>query len=333
MQNAPLVCWSNPARRSKHPTKLQDLKVTLCCWEAGNPIHNPDEAKYRRIRKGNSAFQNRLGSKRGGIEALLAFGFREITDGNPPEEYLVLDTVSPEMVKVKELLEKAVPGGSSASQTPVAASASPAAGAFGLPAGMGLGMPGTGGMGPMGGMGGDQMQRAMEMMQNPVMRRLTERMMSNPAMMQAMQSATQNGNPSSLMFDPAFAETMRNIMQDPEMQAAMQDPSTIQQMMSYMGGGGASALGGIPFGGAGMSGFSGTNGGASGGGGFGVPLPSAPSTQPAPTTPATPLAPVTAPPANGGTGTDDADADEQAMLAEALRLSMEEGTKDQEHKE
>ena len=54
-------------------------------------------------------FQARLGSKAGGIDTLIAFGFREVSEGLPPEEYLVLDNVVPEMVRVKDLLQKAVP--------------------------------------------------------------------------------------------------------------------------------------------------------------------------------------------------------------------------------
>lgn len=59
----------------------------------GNCVTHPSESKYRRIRMGNNAFQSRLGAKPGGVEALVAFGFKEVSDGNPPEDYLVLDQV------------------------------------------------------------------------------------------------------------------------------------------------------------------------------------------------------------------------------------------------
>jgi len=100
----------------------------------GNCVNNPTEAKYRRIRQGNPSFQSRLGSKVGGIEALKAFGFNEVSEGVPPEDYLILDSVLPEMVQVKELLEKAVPGGSAAAAAPASSlsSLSPAGGLGGL---------------------------------------------------------------------------------------------------------------------------------------------------------------------------------------------------------
>jgi thioredoxin 1 len=157
----------------------------------GNCVNNPTEAKYRRIRQGNPSFQSRLGSKVGGIEALKAFGFNEVSEGVPPEDYLILDSVLPEMVQVKELLEKAVPGGSAAAAAPASSlsSLSPAGGLGGLGGLPGMmGAMGAGGMGGLGGVGGPggmaNIENAMRMMENPAIRQMTENLMRNPRMMQ-----------------------------------------------------------------------------------------------------------------------------------------------------
>ena len=156
-------------------------------------------------------------------------------EGLPAEEYLVLDEVRPEMLTVKKLLEQAVPGGSAASAAPVSSLNS-----WSSPGGTGMGaLPGLGGMagggvmnpfggGGAGGMGGmPDMERAMRMMENPAIRRITQGVMSNPRMMQVMQESMQSGNPMAMMQDPEFQQTMQGIMSDPEMLAAMQNPDTV----------------------------------------------------------------------------------------------------------
>ena len=156
-------------------------------------------------------------------------------EGLPAEEYLVLDEVRPEMLTVKKLLEQAVPGGSAASAAPASSlnsSSSPGGTGMGALPGLG-GMAGGGVMNPFGGggaggMGGmPDMERAMRMMENPAIRRITQGVMSNPRMMQVMQESMQSGNPMAMMQDPEFQQTMQGIMSDPEMLAAMQNPDTV----------------------------------------------------------------------------------------------------------
>ena len=147
----------------------------------------------------------------------------------------MLDEVRPEMLTVKKLLEQAVPGGSAASAAPASSLNS-----WSSPGGTGMGaLPGLGGMagggvmnpfggGGAGGMGGmPDMERAMRMMENPAIRRITQGVMSNPRMMQVMQESMQSGNPMAMMQDPEFQQTMQGIMSDPEMLAAMQNPDTV----------------------------------------------------------------------------------------------------------
>ena len=147
----------------------------------------------------------------------------------------MLDEVRPEMLTVKKLLEQAVPGGSAASAAPASSlnsSSSPGGTGMGALPGLG-GMAGGGVMNPFGGggaggMGGmPDMERAMRMMENPAIRRITQGVMSNPRMMQVMQESMQSGNPMAMMQDPEFQQTMQGIMSDPEMLAAMQNPDTV----------------------------------------------------------------------------------------------------------
>ncbi|XGW28180.1 hypothetical protein V3C99_008186 [Haemonchus contortus] len=59
-----------------------------------NIIENPGEVKYRRIRIGNKAFQERVACVKGGVEFLNAVGFTEalepMKDGDAPESFLVI---------------------------------------------------------------------------------------------------------------------------------------------------------------------------------------------------------------------------------------------------
>lgn len=51
----------------------------------GNVVDNPGEAKYRRIRRASTAFQQSLGSLPGGCESLQAIGFIVYTEPNGEE--------------------------------------------------------------------------------------------------------------------------------------------------------------------------------------------------------------------------------------------------------
>jgi len=102
-----------------------------------------------------------------------------------------------------------------------------AAGGGGMPGGM-PGMPGMPGMGGMGGMGGGGMEAMMaQMMQDPEMLAA----MSNPKVMEAMQSCM--GNPMAAM----------QYMNDPEVGPVLQ--KLMGKMMGGMPGGMAEAMGGM----------------------------------------------------------------------------------------
>lgn len=46
-----------------------------------NLLEHPDEAKFRRIRKENKRFTQRLGRFRGGLQLCRAIGFQDKGDG------------------------------------------------------------------------------------------------------------------------------------------------------------------------------------------------------------------------------------------------------------
>ena len=68
----------------------------------GNVVKNPKEPKYLSINLGNEAFKKRVGSIRGGVMILRAFGFEE----NTSENKLVLSNYDPILFqKGNKLLE------------------------------------------------------------------------------------------------------------------------------------------------------------------------------------------------------------------------------------
>lgn len=69
-----------------------------------NVLENPDEPKYRKIRLGNKAFQERVESAKGGREFLTSVGFQSVTEGG--EQFLVLsDEAANDIARLVEALE------------------------------------------------------------------------------------------------------------------------------------------------------------------------------------------------------------------------------------
>eukprot|EP00163_Fabomonas_tropica_P034815 TRINITY_DN9865_c0_g1_i1.p1 TRINITY_DN9865_c0_g1~~TRINITY_DN9865_c0_g1_i1.p1 ORF type:complete len:558 (-),score=177.41 TRINITY_DN9865_c0_g1_i1:492-2165(-) len=267
-----------------------------------NLLSHPGEEKFTKIRVGNPNFQVKVAKLDHGLECMHVLGFvDEKIDG---QDYLIMKQVHPELGQVSTQLQAVLPNAatSAATSTPPnpfapTAGAGAAAGAAaaqagggmpgfpGMPAGMGAGMPGGfPGMPPMPGMPpGMDMQQMQQMAQDPNFQRVAQQLQNNPQLMQRLMAAMQPG-PNGM---PNVAAMQQVIMENPELASAM------------MSAGGA--LRGMP----GMAGMPGMGG-----------FPGAGAMPPA-TTPGT--APGTTPGAGAGAG---GFMDEDAQLAEAIRLSL-----------
>jgi len=76
----------------------------------GNVVTHPGEAKYRRVRLANAAFQSKLGRHAGGVAAMKAFGFVE--EGAGDDAALVMSEQNARhegLPAMRRLLEQAVP--------------------------------------------------------------------------------------------------------------------------------------------------------------------------------------------------------------------------------
>jgi thioredoxin 1 len=76
----------------------------------GNVVTHPGEAKYRRVRLGNAAFQSKLGRFAGGVAAMEAFGF--VKEGLGDDAALVMSETNARhegLPAMRRLLEQALP--------------------------------------------------------------------------------------------------------------------------------------------------------------------------------------------------------------------------------
>ena len=76
----------------------------------GNVVTHPGEAKYRRVRLANAAFQSKLGRHAGGVAAMEAFGF--VKEGAGDDAALVMSERNARhegLPAMRRLLEQAVP--------------------------------------------------------------------------------------------------------------------------------------------------------------------------------------------------------------------------------
>lgn len=300
----------------------------------GNIVSNPGMEKYRRVRTANSTFQSRLGSKQGGIECMRAFGFTDAVDGN--DTFLVMSAEiaeDPMLRTVMSQLEAAI-GGSTGSAsaaaprgtpaaaprgTPVAPTAGDAAGAMprtndmqNMLAGGLAGMFGGGnGAGQAGGGGGMPNAMVLEMMQDPAFQQFAAEMVADPAAMSTIMEAQR-------AFASGDMATLQRLQAHPSMarlvQAMTSNPVFLRTMMQEMAQRGPT--GAWP--GAGVGGGAATGartdqgtGGTQGGGGTGT-AGGTPAGMAAP--PQFPGAPSTA-------------EEEERLLQEAIRLSMQDQQK------
>ena len=150
-----------------HLTAVQTLEKIL-----SNIVNNPLEEKYRKVKRGNAAFNKRLGGISGGEAAMLAVGFStETIDGEP---YYVMHP-RPEAwpMLVQHLAELA---SASQSATNALSSGPP------MVAPPAVGMPGMNSFAGMPGMDGFAGMPAM----TPQMQQAAAQMMRDPQQLQAM---------------------------------------------------------------------------------------------------------------------------------------------------
>jgi thiol-disulfide isomerase/thioredoxin len=270
-------------------TNLEELKaaVRALLTFVGNVVAHPSEARYRRVRIANAAFSTSLGSKPGGLDAMLAFGFEQQSEGG--EQVLVMPEAAahdPALRQVKTMLESALrAAGGDVSQPPPQAQAPPSL--FASSQGGGAGAPpfpdfmaamlGASGSGA----GGNLNALAAALASNPMARAGAATMASNPDAVAAMLQQPQ-------------ARAMMAQMH-PELARMLDDPATVAQLVRMAAPAMSSLL---------ASGSSG-------------PLPGAPQFPSQPQQAATAAA--AAPPPTGGA----APMTDEEMLQEAIRRSLE----------
>lgn len=203
---------------------------------SSNIISHPQEEKYRRMKKGNAAFQKRLGGKVGGDECMKALGFEIVTEGGE-EIYLLQASAEKwsELVTSKGEIEAKIRS-IQAQAAAIPAPSMPGFGATSNPGMPGFGVPSTPGMPGMQGLDQGQMNNMVQMMRNdpriannPMMRQGMEQLINNPEMINQV---------SRMMTDPATRSRM---------EAMMNNPAMLQQMQSMMGStGGGGVPGGAP---------------------------------------------------------------------------------------
>lgn len=266
-----------------------------------NVADNPTQEKYRKVRTGNNTFQTRLASKTGGLDCMRAFGFVESSEAGVNFLSMTAEAaLNPELRTIKTQLEQALAASTAhvaTSARPPSMPAPPAAAQPGAPpANMGARPnPMLAGMQNMPNMNSEFHQSMYsDMMANPEFMRIAGELANDPTALNTMmqlQSAIASGDHNALQTlqaDPNFARLNA---------AITSNPALLNSLMNRMN------EGGMP----GMPGMGRTVGG-------GAANPAARNNQGAATTqnaqPAYPGAPSTA-------------EEEERLLQEAIRLSMQ----------
>lgn len=269
-----------------------------------NIVENPGIEKFRKVRTANSTFQSRLGCRQGGVECMRAFGFRDVNENS--ENFLVIsarDAEDPELRTVMSQLESAVESASaSVARSSTIPTPSPSATPSPTPGGGGMG---GGGMGDMGGpdaaalagmFGGAGADVMAELMQDASFQQITRDMMSDPDAMTVIMQAQQ-------ALSSGDMATVQRLQGHPAMQrmhqAMTSNPAFLGMMMRQ------AAERGFP----GMPGAAPapTNGTAT------MPTAAPGAMNPTQTTPAPPAYP----------GAPSSAEEEERLLQEAIRLSMQ----------
>jgi len=224
--------------RTSNPPATYLTAVTTLDKVLSNITQNPMEEKYRKVKRGNAAFNKRLGSVPGGEAAMLAVGF-SIGTVDDEECYIMHPSPDawPELMSNKAEVERAVKSAKDSSASTAMPPPSNLPGGSSIPGMPGADMPGFGipGMGAMPSMTPEMQRAAAQMMQNP---QQLQTMMQNPMVQNMIRNHPQFANSpmrpqiEQMMNDPQMLQQMSQMMQNPE----------IMNMMSNMGGG----MGGIP---------------------------------------------------------------------------------------
>ena len=187
-----------------------------------NIISNPNEEKYRKVKKGNSAFQKRVGSLSGSNELMIAAGFVEETiDG---EAYYV---ILPSAEAWPKLLEAQANISAAISQSmPQFQPSMP------VPPSLPTGTPFNA--------SSNLDSMAMSMLQNP---QALQSMLSNPMVQQQMM------NDPRIASNPMIRRSLEELSRDParlqQLSQMMSDPST-RHMLSQMANNHAGMAGNAP---------------------------------------------------------------------------------------
>eukprot|EP00178_Gracilaria_changii_P011440 TRINITY_DN325_c0_g1_i1.p1 TRINITY_DN325_c0_g1~~TRINITY_DN325_c0_g1_i1.p1 ORF type:complete len:787 (+),score=161.72 TRINITY_DN325_c0_g1_i1:72-2432(+) len=283
-----------------------------------NVVNNPGQGKYRKVRTGNSTFQTRLASKPGGTDAMLAFGFQSVQENGEP--FLILSeeaAANPELSTINTQLEQALAAaGGAAAPTPP--SSQPRTAPAPSP---GTGSANNMGFNPLAGMmGGGVPPGLANMMGDEATQSLVTQMLADPNFMQIAQEITADpaamqrlAEAHSAMTNGDFA-AMQRLQNDPalmRLQAAMaSNPTVMNEAMRQLATGMGNAFPGAhmpPMPGAGTPGFN------------APPQPNQAQTPSNPPPPAYPGAPTTA-------------EEEERLLQEAIRLSMQDAGTDSNQK-
>lgn len=185
-------------------------------------ISNPNEEKYRKVKKQNAAFQKRIGGLTGSDELMTAAGFvSDIIEGEA--YYFIKPSVEawPKLLEAQENISAAV---SSPVQQLQPSTFVPPSSSFGAPTNP------TGNIDSM----------AMNMLQNP---QALQGMLSNPMIQQQMMNDPRIAN------NPMMRQSLEEMSSDParlqQLSQIMSNPAT-RQMMSQMANNYPSPAGGIP---------------------------------------------------------------------------------------
>jgi thiol-disulfide isomerase/thioredoxin len=303
-----------------------------------NITDHPSDPKYRRVRTANSAYQSRI-ARHGahGVACMRAFGFEARTEDG--DDYLILSEAAannPELRVVKLQLETAMQAAGVAPDSGGLATATStatpnAAGAAGGMAANPWAGAIQGGLPPMPSMDPALLQ---ELMTDPALQQMAQEFSTNPEFMSLtmrLQAAMQSGDHAAMMqiaSDPAMTRLQQVMMSNPrlfqimtqQMGGGVGGPPGLAQMMGTMGAPG--------MGGAGARDIGGGPQGAGMGAGFATPTqpirttldpPGAPRHGPAPDPPLPANVPFPGAPTTAE--------EEERLLQEAIRLSMEESSK------
>ena len=222
---------SSGEMRNSVDNQTWNTALTTLSKLLNNIISNPNEEKYRKVKKGNATFNKKIGGLTGCRQLMTAVGFvEEVIDGEA--YYLIRPSAEawPKLLQAFDSVKTAL------SKTTIQATSAPPT----SPVGLSGFSPSNSGMN----------QAAMNLLQNP---NALQTMMSNPMVQQAMMNDPRIAN------NPMMRQRFEQISRDPaalqQLSRMMQDPTTRQMLNQYAGSiegglgagaGGNNLFGGMP---------------------------------------------------------------------------------------